>query len=140
MSIQLILTQLETLYSKPAANIICNNIVLFTSEFNPLDAPEMLFHRIDQCQDVAIIEATPYMAVQLVNNMLHLLLKSGIFPTREFKQWDAIQNKTWPVLKTLDCGNFARKVVAANIHTMMGQQQYVPQNMCNILDKQQFQR
>jgi hypothetical protein len=135
MSIQLILAQLETLYGKPAANIIWNNNVLFTSDFNPLDASEMLFHRIEQCQEVAIIGATPYTAAQLVNNTMHLLLKSGIFPTREFKQWDAIQNKTWPVLKTFVDGAYARKFVAANIRTMTGQQGYVPQNMYHVLDE-----
>ena len=95
----------------------------------PLDAPETLFHRIEQCQEVAIIGAPPYTAVQLVNNTMHLLLKSGIFPTREFKQWDAIQNKTWPVLMTFVHGAYVRKLVAANIRTTTSQQGYVPQNM-----------
>ena len=84
MSIQLILAQLETLYGKPMANIIWNNNVMFTSDFNPMDAPETLFHRIEQCQEVAILGAMPYMGAQLVNNTMHLLLKSGIFLTREF--------------------------------------------------------
>jgi hypothetical protein len=66
---------------------------------------------------------------------MHLLLKSGIFPTREFKQWDAVQNKMWPVLKTFIHGAYARKLVAANIRTTMGQQGYVPQNMYNVLNK-----
>jgi hypothetical protein len=135
MSIQLILAQLETLYSKPMANIIWNNNCLFTSKFNPLDAPEMLFHRIKQCQEVAIIGATLYMAAQLVNNTMHFLLKSGIFPMREFEQWDAIQNKMWPVLKTFVHGAYACKLVVANICTTTGQQGYVPQNMYNVLDK-----
>jgi hypothetical protein len=135
MSIQLILAQLETLYVKPTANIIWNNNVLFTSKFNPLDAPETLFHRIKQCQEVAIIGATLYAAAQLVNNTMLLLLRSGIFPTREFKQWDAIQNKTWPVLKTFVHGTYALKLVAANIRTTMVQQGYVPQNMYHVLNK-----
>jgi hypothetical protein len=90
MSIQLILAQLKTSYGKPTANIIWKNNVLFTSKFNPLDGLETLFHRIEQCQEVAIIGATPYTAAQLVNNTMHLLLKSVIFLTRETKQWDAI--------------------------------------------------
>jgi hypothetical protein len=57
-----------------------------------LDALDTLFHRIEQCQEVAIIGATPYTTAQLVNNTMHLLLKSGIFSTKEFEQWDAIQN------------------------------------------------
>ena len=85
ISIQLILVQLENLDGKPTVNIIWNNNILFTANFNPVDAPETLFHQIKQCQEVAIIGATPYTAVQLVNNTMHLLLKSGIFPTREFE-------------------------------------------------------
>jgi hypothetical protein len=44
MSIQLILAQLEISDGKPTANFIWNNNVLFTTNFNPLNAPEMLFH------------------------------------------------------------------------------------------------
>jgi hypothetical protein len=135
MSIQLILAQLETLYGKPTANIIWNINDLFTSGFKPLDTLETLFHRIKQCQEVAIIGATTCTAAQLVNNTMHLFLKSGIFPTREFKQWDAVQNKTWPVLKAFIHGAYARKLVAASIRTTMDQQGYVPQNMYNILNK-----
>ncbi len=135
MSIQLILAQLENLYGKPMANIIWNNNILFTTNFNPVDAPETLFHQSKQCQEVAIIGATPYTAAQLVNNMMHLLLKSGIFSTREFKSWDAIPNKTWPVLKTFVHGAYARKLVALNIRNMTGQQGYVPQNMYHVLDR-----
>jgi hypothetical protein len=83
MSIQLILVQLETSYGKLTAKIIWNNNILFTANFNPVDAPEMLFRQIKQCWEVAIIGATPYTAAQLVNNMMHLLLKSGIFLTSD---------------------------------------------------------
>jgi hypothetical protein len=100
MSIQIILAQLENSCGKPAANIIWNTNILFITNFNPLDAPETLFHQIKKCQEVAINSATPYTSAQLVNNTMHLLLKSGIFPERKFKSWDAVQNKTWPVLKT----------------------------------------
>ena len=135
MSIQLILAQLKTLYGKQTANIIWNNNILFTSNFNPLDAPEALFHRIEQCQEVAIIGVTPYTAAQLVNNTMPLLLKSGVFPTREFEQWGAVQNKTWPVLKTFIHGAYVRKLIVANIRTTTGQQGYVPQNMYHVLDE-----
>jgi hypothetical protein len=135
ISIQLILVQLENLYGKPMANIIWNNNILFTANFNPVDAPEMLFHQIEQCQEVPVIGATLYTAVQLVNNTMHLLLKSVIFPTREFKSWDAVPNRTWPVLKTFVHGAYARKLVVPNIRNTMGQQGYIPQNMYHVLDK-----
>jgi hypothetical protein len=120
MSIQLILAQLENSYGKPTANIIWNNNILFTTNFNPLDVLEMLFHQIEQCQEVAIISATPYTSVQLVNNTMHLLLKSGIFPTKEFKSWDAVQNNTWPILKSFVHGVYVCKLVASNICNTTG--------------------
>jgi hypothetical protein len=55
MSIQLILARLETLYGKPMPTILWNNNTLFTLDFSPNKAPEMPFHRIEQCQEVAII-------------------------------------------------------------------------------------
>jgi hypothetical protein len=76
---------LENLYGKPTGNIFWNNNILFTANFNPVDAPETFFHQIKQCQEFAFIAATSYTAAQLANNTMHLLLKSGIFPTREFE-------------------------------------------------------
>jgi hypothetical protein len=76
------------------------------------------------------------MSTQLVNNTMHLLLKSGIFPTREFKSWDAVQNKTWPVLKMFVHGTYAGKLVASNIRNTTGQQGYVPdQNMYHVFEE-----
>jgi hypothetical protein len=67
---------------------------------------------------------------------MHLLLKSGILPTREFKSWDAVQNKTWPVLKTFVHGTYARKLIASNICNTTGQQGYVPnQNMYHVFEE-----
>ncbi len=57
-----------------------------------------------------------------------------IFPTREFENWDAVQDKTWPVLKLFVNGAYARKLIASNIRNMMGQQGYAPnQNMYHVL-------
>ncbi len=55
--------------------------------------------------------------------------------TREFKDWDAVPNKTWPVLKTFVHGAYACKLVASNIRNTTGQQGCVPQNMYHVLDK-----
>jgi hypothetical protein len=44
MRTQLILAQLETSYGKPVANIIWNNNILITADFNPVDVQETLFH------------------------------------------------------------------------------------------------
>ncbi len=60
MNIQLMLTQLETLFGKPSNALMGNNNKLFRLNFNPNDAPELLFLQVEQCQEVAIIAQNPY--------------------------------------------------------------------------------
>ncbi len=74
MSIQLILTQLETLFSKPSNALMWNNDKMFRSDFNPSNAPEALFLWVEQCQEVAIIAQNLYSDTQLIRNTVHLLL------------------------------------------------------------------
>ena len=55
MSIEDILTQLETTYGQPDAASILANDDLFRSPFQATDAPEALFYRLEQCQEVAVM-------------------------------------------------------------------------------------
>ena len=100
MSIQTILSQLETTFGKPTAAITFNNNTLFTSSFSPVDTPETLFRRIEECQEIAVLGSVLYSVQQIIGNTMILFLQSGIFPHREFETWDAVPNKTWPALKT----------------------------------------
>jgi hypothetical protein len=84
MSIQLILAQLEALYSKPGNHLMWNNNKVFQANFLPNNAPEQLFHCIEQCHEVTIIVLNPYTPTQLIANSMHLLLQSGIFLMKEF--------------------------------------------------------
>jgi hypothetical protein len=59
MSIQMNLAQLKKLYRKPNVTILLNNNMLFSTDFSSNNAPEQLFHRIEQCQEVAILADTP---------------------------------------------------------------------------------
>jgi hypothetical protein len=47
ISIREILDQLEGTYSKPDTMMLFANDMLFQSAFNPIDAPEALFYRIE---------------------------------------------------------------------------------------------
>jgi hypothetical protein len=94
MSIQAILAQLETTFGKPSSAIIFHNNTIFTSSFSPMDTPETLFQRIEECQEVAVLGGTPYSAQQIVGNTMFLFLQSGIFPNRDFETWDAMPNRT----------------------------------------------
>jgi hypothetical protein len=88
MSIQLILEQLEVLYGQPKDNMLFNYDTLFKLAFMATNAPKRLFHCIKQCQEIAIIGQTPYTQAQLIANAVHLLLALGMFPMKEFKNWE----------------------------------------------------
>jgi hypothetical protein len=52
MSINVILNQLQNLYGMPNMMTLFNNDTLFQSPMTPTDLPEMLFYRIEQCQEI----------------------------------------------------------------------------------------
>ena len=58
MSIIDILDQLDDMYGKPDTMTLVQNGTLFRSAFNPPDAPESLFYRIEQCQEIQVITLT----------------------------------------------------------------------------------
>ncbi len=60
MSIQDILTQLDSLYGKPMPMALHNNKNLFRSAMAPTDTPKMLFYRIKQCQEITTLAGDPY--------------------------------------------------------------------------------
>jgi hypothetical protein len=127
MSIQLKVTQLEKMFGQPGGSLMWNNNKVFCADFLPYNAPESLFLRIEQCQEVAIIACNPYSEKQLIMITIHLLLQSGIFPMKEFEDWEAMIKKTWTSLKTFVHGAFQRQLVAVGIRgSTSGQQGYAP--------------
>jgi hypothetical protein len=99
MTIQAILSQLKMTFGRPSAMVLFQNNTMFASQFNPMDTPETLFQRIEECQEVALLGGAPYSAAQIVGTTMFLFLQSGIFPTREFETWENVAAKTWPALK-----------------------------------------
>ena len=95
MSIIDILDQLDSTYGKPDTITLLHNDTLFRSAFNPMDAPESLFYRIEQCQEIQVLARDPYSAMQIINNAIRLLMQSNIFPLKEFEDWEAITPKTY---------------------------------------------
>ena len=120
MTIQAILAQLETTFARPTSTIVFNNNTRFTSPFDQRETPENLFHRIEECQEIAILGGAPYTVEQIMGNTMYLLLQSGIFPTREFEAWDAVVGKTWPVLKTFVQQAYQRRLLAAGLRNTSG--------------------
>jgi hypothetical protein len=59
MTIRAILKQLKTSYGKPDTMTLFGNDTLFRSPFPANEAPEMLFYRIKQCQEIQILAQDP---------------------------------------------------------------------------------
>jgi hypothetical protein len=132
-----ILEQLETSYGKPDMMTLFANDTLFQSPFLANKAPEMLFYRIEQCQEIQILAQDPYSPTQIINNAVRLLQQSGIFPLKDFDTWDAITPKSYPALKAFIHEAYTRCLTALQLHNTTGTQGYAPniyQNMYNILD------
>ena len=128
MSICTIFEQLEHSYGKPNAMALFHNNILFRSAFPATDAPEMLFHQIEQCQEIQTIAQDPYTLTHIINNTLQLLMLSGIFPLKELNTWEVMAVKLYPQLKTFIHEASVRRL------TFIQMQGYIQQNMYNILD------
>ena len=136
MSIMDMLDQLETTYGKPNAMTLFANDTLFRSAFNPNDAPEALFHCIEQCQEIAVLACDPYSNVQVINNAVRLLMQTSIFPMKEFDDWEAVTPKTYPTLKKFIVAAYTCHILSQQLRNMAGQMGYAPQthNMYAALD------
>jgi hypothetical protein len=128
MSIINILDQLDSTYGKPDTITLLNNNTLFRSAFNPTDAPESLFYRIEQCQEIQVLAQDPYSDMQIINNAVRLWMQASIFPLKEFDDWEAITPKTYTALKTFIAGAFTSRILAQQLRNTAGQMGYTPQN------------
>jgi hypothetical protein len=138
MMILFILEQLKTSYGKPYTMTLFGNDTLFRILFPANEAPEMLFYRIEQCQEIQILAQDPYSPTQIINNAVRLLQQLGVFSLKEFNTWDAITPKTYPALKTFIHEAYTRRLMVLQLRNTTGTQGYAPnnnQNMYNNLDK-----
>jgi hypothetical protein len=136
MTIHVILEQLEALYGKPDTMTLFWNNTLFQSPFPATEAPEMFFYRIKQCQEIQTLAQDPYSNMQIINNSLHLLMQSNIFPLKEFDTWERITPKKYPDLKTFIHKAYTHRLTVMQLRNTAGLQGYSPnnnQNMCNVL-------
>jgi hypothetical protein len=138
MSIEDILTQLETLYSKPMPMALHNNNILFQSAMATTDASEMLFYRIEQCQEIATLAGDSYTPMQIMNTVVRILMQAQVLPSKEFDMWEQMAVKTYPGLKRFVHEAYTRPLQFLALRTTTGQQGYVPHgnNMFNMLAEQ----
>ncbi len=97
-----ILNQLSDLYGQPTPAILKMNDTVFQSPYSAANAPEVLFRRIKERAETALLGRNPYTDRQLITNAIHLLLTTGLY-TRPFKEWDCITlpAQMWIALRTL---------------------------------------
>ena len=108
--------QITATYGKPMPAALLQNDTLFQSIYSPNNAPEVLFRRIEDCQEVQILGEDPYTAQQLLNNAVRLLLQCGLY-TRDFKDWDRkpSNNRIWTNLKKFVQECYTRRLNAPSI-------------------------
>jgi hypothetical protein len=132
MSIQDILTQMETSYGKPTPMAMHNNDILFRSPMATTEAPEMLFYRIEQCQEIATLAGDPFTAMQVVNTAVRILMQAQVLPTKEFDTWEQTPLKSYPALKTFIHAAYTRRLQSLALRTTTGQHGYAPGGNTNM--------
>jgi hypothetical protein len=108
--------QITTTYGKPTPAALLQNDSLLRSMYSPNDAPEVLFRRIEVCQEIQILGEDPYTAQQLLNNAIRLLLQCGLC-TRDFEDWDRkpSSDRIWTNLKMFVQECYTRQLNASII-------------------------
>ncbi len=114
--------------------MLFTNDTLFCSLINPIDRPEALFYRIEQCQEIQVLACDPYSDMQVINYAVCLLMQASIFPSMEFNDWEAITPKTYLALKTFIVAVYTRCILAQQLCSTAGQQGCTPtsHNMYNV--------
>jgi hypothetical protein len=126
ISIQEILTQLKTLYGKPTPMALHNNDLLFRSPMSATDAPEMLFYRIEQYQEIATLAGDPCTQMQIINMVMRILMQVQVLPSKEFDTREKTPVETYTGLKTFIHEAYTRRLQSLALRTTTGQQGYAP--------------
>jgi hypothetical protein len=109
-----ILDQLSTTYGQPTPASLEANDHVFRSPTLAADPPEVLFCRIEECAETALLGKNPYTDKQLIMNVICLLLSTGLY-THAFKDWDQLgeASKTWIELRRIIQVAFQRRLNAS---------------------------
>ena len=86
-----ILNQLSSTYTygQPTPSALEANDHIFWSPTLAADAPEVLFRRIEECAEKALLGQNPYTEKQLITNTIRLLLTTGLYICA-FEDWDQL--------------------------------------------------
>ena len=97
-----ILDQLSSVYGKPTSAALEANDTQFRSPYSTADAPEVLFRRIEDCVEIAMLGDNPYTNKQLIHMAVRHLLTTGLY-IRAFEDWDLLDpaDRTWVKLQSI---------------------------------------
>jgi hypothetical protein len=91
-----IFDQLMTTYGKPTPDAVRQNNLMFLLAYNPMDPPELLFKRVADCQEIAIVAKVPYTTEQLLMNVINLFTCSGAYAhNMDDWEWKPTANQTY---------------------------------------------
>ena len=119
MTIIDIFAQLDVTFEKPDAQAILVNNANFRAPLLPIETPEILFLRLEECQEVQILAANPYTDKQPIVNAVIVLRKANIFPTKDFDDWEALPLQTWATLKI-------KELLPQSLYTSSQRHQHAP--------------
>ncbi len=91
----------------------------------------MLFYCIKHCQEIQTINQDPYLATQIINVAIWILMQLGIFPIKEFETWAAVPYKTYPLLKTFIHEAYMRRLTAITLRNTARQLGYITNKTCS---------
>jgi hypothetical protein len=130
METQDILDQLPQTYGQPTPAALKINDVTFRGPYSAADAPEVLFWRIKNCAEIAILGNNLYTDWRLINNAIRLLLMTGLY-IGAFEEWDCLLPgvQTWIELHRLIQEAFQRCFNATA--PMAEGHGYAPENIKN---------
>ena len=79
--------QLMQTSGKPFPDAVHQNNLTFYSAYNPKDPPEVLFKRLSDCQEIAIVAKVPFTVEQLLVNAIDLFTHTGLY-ARNMDDWE----------------------------------------------------
>ena len=74
ISIKYILTQMESSNGKPSATMLYVNDTLFKSPIGANNAPEILFYRMEKCQEIMTLGNLAYTPEQVIANTVRVFM------------------------------------------------------------------
>jgi len=125
MRVMDILHQLSLTYGQPTPSDLEANDHIFRSSTSAADAPEVLFRRIEECTEKALLGQNPYTDKQLIANTIRLFLTTGLY-IHAFEDWDQLAEpaKMWIELRRMIQEAFQRRLNATA--PTAGHQGYAP--------------